>query len=244
MRWPDANLLEYSPLRRTIAEGVGSEHGPRMDDRPRLSRFVNHISATVVSKPHVLLAYTWIFYMALFQGGRYIRSKLRGVEANSFWVRDLNPKRANESVTGSIPLSFWEFPTATRDGEDLKTEFKARFRDIEPSLSMEEKTDILQEAVEIMTQLLEVVREIDMLSQEENAIDDEKSPVPSMMLSNKKFHEVDEASEKEERTFITKLFHLSMSAATEALIRFRSFVSFAPREPLPVSVSVNRNFNE
>ena len=182
--------------------------------------------------------------MALFQGGRYIRSKLRGVEANSFWVRELNARPADESVTRSIPLSFWEFPTATRDGEDLKTEFKARFRDIEPSLSPEEKADILQEAVEIMTQLLEVIREIDLMSQEGNTFHDEKSPVPSTTLSNKKLQDVDKISEKEELAFTTKLFHLSMNAATEALIRFRSFVSFAPREPLPVSVNVTHNLNQ
>lgn len=220
-----------------------SEHGPGTAGRPRLSEFVTHISAAVMSKPHVLLAYTWIFYMALFQGGRYIRSQLRSAEENNFWVRDLNAKIADEAVSASIPLSFWEFPAASRDGEDLKKEFKARFQDVESCLSLAQKKEVLQEADEIMTHLLEVIREIDLMSQEENAAMNENSAVRSTILSNKKLQEGDKSSVNEELAFLAKLFHLSMSAATEGLIRLRSFVSFAPREPLPIPVNVTDNLN-
>ena len=213
-------------------------------DRPRLSEFVTHISTTVVSKPHVLLAYTWIFYMALFQGGRYIRSKLLGVEENGFWVRELNAKPAGELTEGFAPLSFWQFPAATRDGEDLKTEFKARFQEIESSLTPAQKKDVVEEAVEIMTQLLEVVREIDTKSREENLAQNENPLVPSMGLSNKKPSNINQITNKEEPAFLTKLLHLSMDGATEVLIRLRSFVSFAPSEPLTVSVPVNDNLKE
>lgn len=180
--------------------------------------------------------------MALFQGGRYIRSKLRGVEENGFWLRELNAKPAGETITVLAPLSFWEFPAGTRDGEDLKTEFKARIREIEPSLSPAQKKDIMEEAVEIMTQLLEVVREIDTTNQAENVARNEKPLGPSIISNKAK--DVDKTPNKEELALLTKLLHLSMDAATEVLNRLRAFVSFAPREPLTVPVTVTDNFRE
>lgn len=213
-------------------------------DRPKLNAFVTYISTAVVSRPHVLFAYTWIFYMALFQGGRYIRSKLLGVEEDGFWVRELSSKPATDTVTESVPLSFWEFPAATRDGEDLKTEFKARTREIEPSLSPAQRKEILQEAVEIMVQLLAVVREIDENFQEKNFAQSEQPLISSMMLANKETRDVDETSGKEEPAPPEKLLHFPMATATGVLTRLRSFFSFAPGEPLTVPVTVTDKLRE
>lgn len=235
---------ESSSLRGHNAEDVESQSGPILSGTPRLNEFVAHISVAVTSKPHVLLTYTWIFYMALFQGGRYIRSKLRGVDEKGFWGRELNVEVAGEAVTGLVPLSFWEFPAATRDGEDLKTEFKARFQDIEQSLSPAQHQDILQEAVEVMMQLLEVVREIDTTIQEENPAQNEESLGPSTIFSNKETQDVDKASNTEEVAFLPKLLRLSLNAATEMLILLRSFVPFAPSDPPTVPVTVTDSFSE
>lgn len=240
----DVNTSESSHLKENDAEGLESEDGLGRAGRPRLNKFVAHISAVVESKPHVLLAYTWIFYMALFQGGRYIRSQLRDVEEKDFWVRDLKAKKAPEAVTRTIPLSFWEFPAGSRDGEDLKAEFKARFRDIASSLGQIQKEHVLQEAVEIMTQLLEVIHEIDSVSQEENAALNENLAVPSAIPSSKKRQDGDKSSVKEEPAILTKLVNHSTSAVMEGLSRLRSFVSFPPREPLSIPVKVTDNFNE
>lgn len=241
---PDVNTPESSPLRQNDAVGLELEDGPGRAGRPRLSTFVTHISGAVESKPHVLLAYTWIFYMALFQGGRYIRSQLRGAEEDGFWAQDVNAKTADKAVTGSIPLSFWEFPAVSRDGEELKAEFKARFQHIESRLSQSQKKDVLHEAGEIMTQLLEVIREIDLTSQEENTALSEKSVLPSTILPNHKSQEGDKSSVTEESALLPKLFHLSTSAVTESLIRLRSLISFAPPEPLSIPVKVADSFNE
>lgn len=140
-----------------------------------------------------------------------------------------------------VPLSFWDFPAATQDGEDLKTEFRARIQEIESSLSLAQKKDIIQEAVEIMTQLLEVVREIDRTIREESVPENEKPPVPSMISSNNKPQDVEKTSDKEELAFHIKLLHLSMGAANEVLTRVRSFVSFAPGETPTVPVTVTGN---
>ncbi len=155
------DLKFLSPRSDLRIEGNAFDSEYRVNDRPRLREFVHHISAAVEAKPHVLLAYTWVFYMALFAGGRYIRGKLHSVKEERFWARRVNAIPAGGAAADMNRLSFWNFPVATHDGEDLKTEFKARVQEIEPNLSPAEKKDIIQEAVEIMRRLLEVVHEID-----------------------------------------------------------------------------------
>ena len=118
-----------------------------------LEAFRRHIQSSLSSKPHLLFAYTWIFYMALFSGGRYICSKLRAalnipVACESQHYHDEPPG-----------LSFWYFPGDT-DGEDLKIDFKARVATLSEALTEEEKADIISESVYIMVSLTEVVREI------------------------------------------------------------------------------------
>jgi heme oxygenase len=51
-----------------------------------LSRFTGHIREEVGKRPHVLIAYAYILYMALFAGGRIIRSSMESQDA-SFWAK-------------------------------------------------------------------------------------------------------------------------------------------------------------
>ena len=52
--------------------------------RPRLMTFISHIQTSTTRKPHLLIAYAWIFYMALFSGGRWIRAQLYAA-GEDFW---------------------------------------------------------------------------------------------------------------------------------------------------------------
>ncbi|KAL8418396.1 hypothetical protein RB594_001844 [Gaeumannomyces avenae] len=82
-------------------------------DETGLVAFVRHMASSVTLAPHVLLAYGWVMYMALFSGGRYIRATLetatglpdaQGRADPSFWAADPGPcVRANEflPLTGS-----------------------------------------------------------------------------------------------------------------------------------------------
>ncbi|XDG01796.1 hypothetical protein ABKA04_001411 [Annulohypoxylon sp. FPYF3050] len=55
-------------------------------ESPVLAAFLARIHRTVKAKPHVLLAYAWVLYMALFAGGRFIRAALERVDAGDrFW---------------------------------------------------------------------------------------------------------------------------------------------------------------
>ncbi|KAL8649904.1 MAG: hypothetical protein Q9226_005380 [Calogaya cf. arnoldii] len=120
---------------------------------PRLEAFKRHIQLSLASKPHLLFAYTWIFYMALFSGGRYLRSKLRtGLTAPN----TSKSQRHRDEMAG---LSFWNFP-GDADGEDLKIDYKARVASLSSELTEEQREDIVAESVHIMNSLTEIVKEV------------------------------------------------------------------------------------
>lgn len=126
---------------------------------PKRDAFVAHIDTSLATKPHLHLAYTWIFYMALFSGGRYIRSRLLSA-SEDFWTPLTSSSPSVDTKTP--PLTFWTFATPS-DGEDLKTLYKSRVLALSPSLSETESAEIIAEAVEIMTRLIGVVEEAETL---------------------------------------------------------------------------------
>ncbi|KAL8853912.1 MAG: hypothetical protein Q9221_001219 [Calogaya cf. arnoldii] len=155
---------------------------PSPTHHPRLETFKGHINTSLDSKPHLLFAYTWIFYMALFSGGRYIRSKLRtGLTAP-------NTSKSQRHLDKLAGLGFWSFP-GDADGEDLKTDYKACVASLSSELTEEEREDIVAESLHIMISLTEIVNEVaDTVSERatalaefytENSITQPKEPVAS-----------------------------------------------------------------
>lgn len=68
----------------------------------RLAEFITHTTRSVDASPHVLLAYAWVLYMAIFSGGRYLRASLKEAGGSTdFWTRDASPVRPY-SVTRDI----------------------------------------------------------------------------------------------------------------------------------------------
>lgn len=61
----------------------------------KLAAFIAHTRKSVEANPHVLLAYAWVLYMALFSGGRYLRASLQdaGGLGTTFWTRSPSPIR-------------------------------------------------------------------------------------------------------------------------------------------------------
>jgi hypothetical protein len=59
----------------------------------KLAEFITHTRKAVQMNPHIILAYAWVFYMALFSGGRYLRAALveAGGEGAGFWKLDPSP---------------------------------------------------------------------------------------------------------------------------------------------------------
>ncbi|KAI1772935.1 hypothetical protein F4818DRAFT_453303 [Hypoxylon cercidicola] len=88
--WSDAVLAEQ--LDEIVSES------------PMLAKFIQHIKEAVAERPHVLLAYAWVLYMALFSGGRFIRASLERVDAASaFWTPLASASEASEPETGGGP---------------------------------------------------------------------------------------------------------------------------------------------
>ena len=155
----------------------------------RLGDFLQHIRRSVQNRPHVLLAYSYILFMALFAGGRFIRATLESA-GDEFWDRLPSPvlpsltpceestrrtKRASglsdnqipqddfhHHATHTMPLRFFHFQTP-EDGEDLKREFKRRLASIEGELSAREKQDIVQESICIFDNMTLLVQQLDKL---------------------------------------------------------------------------------
>lgn len=151
-----------------------------------LADFLDHMKGSVEDKPHVLIAYAYIFYMALFAGGRFIRASLE-YAGPDFWSRQPSPIKptmrpcesrthlddqpTSEGESGSghkshksydYPLRFFHFSTPS-DGEDLKTEFKKRLADAEAILTSRERADIIQESIAIFDHMTLVVGQLHVL---------------------------------------------------------------------------------
>lgn len=155
----------------------------------RLAQFTNHIKRAVENRPHVLLAYSYILFMALFAGGRFIRASLESA-GKEFWEQLPSPvlptelscqhstrpiERAsgltdeelpeddhNSHADHKMPLRFFHFKSA-EDGEELKREFKKRLVDLESILTDAEKHDVIQEAVCIFENMTLMINQLDMV---------------------------------------------------------------------------------
>lgn len=61
----------------TYPEEKVDEQLRRIAGQGKLADFITHTKKSVAENPHVLIAYTWVLYMALFSGGRILRASLR-----------------------------------------------------------------------------------------------------------------------------------------------------------------------
>lgn len=145
--------LERTVRLKTDIERILQQQSQMGTMEPKMGVFIMHINSALSRSPHLLLAYTWIFYMALFSGGRHIRLKLRQA-GPGFWGAIGDEEGDVDSY-----LSFWTFE-GDKDGEDIKADFKGRFNEVEECMTEEEKKEVVGEAVIIMESMIKVVNEI------------------------------------------------------------------------------------
>lgn len=121
----------------------------------------SHILALAAAKPHVLVAYTWVMYMAIFSGGRWIRSQLASAEPE-FWTSHTNagPALAEKTPLGMPGFSFLSFD-GDEDGEDIKVEYKKRLAEGEKLLSAQEREDITAASQELFERCIAIVKKLD-----------------------------------------------------------------------------------
>jgi Heme oxygenase len=150
---------------------------------PAADAFIAHLEAVIAEKPHVLIAYSFVLYMAVFSGGRWIRSVLSSA-GSSFWTKLrsaddefsepeelaskssrsssilLAPTPAVQARLERLGLSFWFFRSPT-DGLDIKAEFKSRLDALESLLTDEQRQDVVEEAREIFERFEGLVSDLD-----------------------------------------------------------------------------------
>jgi len=128
-----------------------------------------HIKRQVVdqylAKPHVLVAYTWVMYMAIFSGGRWIRQQLAGA-GPEFWSGGVTNTEATggdekTAKAGTPGFSFLSFPASSQDGEDIKAEYKTRLAEAERMLTPAEREDVIEAAKTLFEQCIELVLFLD-----------------------------------------------------------------------------------
>lgn len=147
-------LLRSARLGADLSHLLPDERTRELEQGPQLRDFLIHISHTIETRPHLLIAYTWIFYLALFAGGRYLRKELR---ESGIFPATSSSDDAEEENPG---LTFWHFDSSANE-EELKNEFKARVQGIEGSLTEDERRDVVQEAGRVMGFLGDVVGEVE-----------------------------------------------------------------------------------
>ncbi|KAH7362521.1 hypothetical protein B0T11DRAFT_318198 [Plectosphaerella cucumerina] len=87
----------------------------------RLAEFIRHIRRAVEKRPHVLIAYSYILFMALFAGGRFLRASLESAaERDAFWEKSPSPVRPGDLSCHRSPRPP---PTTPAEEMDLTTGF-------------------------------------------------------------------------------------------------------------------------
>ncbi|KAJ4305912.1 hypothetical protein N0V90_001445 [Kalmusia sp. IMI 367209] len=129
----------------------------------KVAEFCTHIRRRVGNKPHVLVAYAWCFYMAVFSGGRWIRSEL--VKAGGDFWRTESSLSGAKGKNAELPLeqkglSLWSF-AGDHDGIDIKEAFKERLLAAEILFTPDERVDIIEEAKTIFKLSAGLVHELD-----------------------------------------------------------------------------------
>jgi len=155
---------------QNLKDGEDSIRG--QEKSKAVEAFVAHIRSTVLENPHLLIAYAWTLYMAVFSGGRWVRAQLCSA-GEDFWTSSSSTAKVNTGneekerlsleelkVFEPLGLSFWFFPTET-DGEDIRAEFKRRLQDGEHVLTPAQRDEIVKESQGIFDRFQDMVADLD-----------------------------------------------------------------------------------
>jgi len=118
---------------------------------------VAHIEKTLQEKPHLVIAYAHIYFMALFAGGKILLRQL-------FATKDffpVNPPAGTYEEAMAFGTNMFMFPVEKGKEESLRAKFKDAMETVEGGFSEEEKTEIIQEARAIFKWNERLVLELD-----------------------------------------------------------------------------------
>jgi heme oxygenase len=175
----------------------GEESIREREKSKAVEAFVAHIRSTVQENPHLLVAYAWTLYMAIFSGGRWVRAQLCSA-GEDFWTSSSSTAKVNTDnkekdkfslkelkVYEPLGLSFWFFPTET-DGEDIKSEFKRRLQDGEHILTPAQRDEIVKESRDIFDRFQDMVADLDAaLGETSHAVPPQRASAKAKALEDK-----------------------------------------------------------
>lgn len=118
-------------------------------------KFVEHIETVTAEKPYLLLAYLHVMYLALFAGGRIMRSSIS--KATGLFPQKDGLKHEDIIRLGA---NFYTFDVADEDAFRLlyKRDYELVTR---PSVTEEQKIEIIEEAKYIFAQNAKCISEIE-----------------------------------------------------------------------------------
>ncbi|RCI17342.1 hypothetical protein L249_2042 [Ophiocordyceps polyrhachis-furcata BCC 54312] len=175
-------LMRSQSLRRDVAALSGWD-ADKVEERIRMAasgpghvaEWVAHMRRVVEDRPHILVAYAHVLFMALFAGGRFINGRLKAA-GNAFWWslrgdshhhhhHHFSPQHHRQSsetdpLDEAAPLRFFHFD-GPDNGNDLKHEFKRLLAESEGIFTHGEKMDILEEGICIFEHVGLLVAQLD-----------------------------------------------------------------------------------
>ena len=118
----------------------------------------------IKAKPHTLLAYGWVMYMATFSGGRWVRQQLANA-GEEFWLNDSSILDVGKESFQLLELPGFTFLSfdGSKDGEDIKELFKARLAEAETLLTQQERLEVVQAAQVLFERCIGLVTDLDVL---------------------------------------------------------------------------------
>lgn len=140
--------LRLSRDLHSLSTLLGSKAAKRMTKLDHETKYIKkEVFQLCQDKPHLILAWAWTMYLAIFNGGRYIRAVLEQA-GDDFWG------------TKTYPLEFWHFE-GKDDGDKIHDAFKDNFDDAAERLSREQKDEVILEAKRIFHVCEDIVHVLD-----------------------------------------------------------------------------------
>jgi heme oxygenase len=154
--WDEEAIARTSRLEQDLLFFYGNDKNKFEDPiRQEQINFVKHIYETYEQKPHILLAYCHVMYLALFAGGQILSSSL--AKATGIFPQ-VDGKSTSE--VAKLGTNFFKFPV--EDSQSLRIKYKREFElATRNELTEQEKLDIIEEAKEIFRRNYDVVAEIE-----------------------------------------------------------------------------------
>ncbi|KAF8445263.1 hypothetical protein BGX38DRAFT_1195869 [Terfezia claveryi] len=132
---------------------------------PARIAYANHIREAIKEEPLVIIAYAHNMYLALFAGGKIIKSKML---SQVRFFPQLEGMTREQSQRLGTNMFMWEVEEG-KEEEIVKGGFKRRLASVEGEIEEKERKAIIMESREIFIQNGKLIEELDRLTREQGS---------------------------------------------------------------------------